>query len=123
MARPEGRNRRSQTLTDHIPAGATGRWGFTTASGARYVLDLDAMTATRLRDDVEPDWTVLHPLDRLRRDGETVPLLAFEPISVGADAYLLLQGLNEDPGVSTSRRTTPVVALRRLPADDGVVPE
>lgn len=96
----------------------TGRWGFTTSSGADYVLDLDAMTCTRLRGDVPTDWTSPWPNDRLRRDGETVVLLAFQPIEVGHDAFLLLHGVADDIEVSTNRRTTPVVALRRLPAED-----
>lgn len=96
----------------------TGRWGFTTSSGADYVLDLDAMTCTRLRGDGPTDWTSPWPNDRLRRDGETVVLLDFQPIQVGHDAFLVLHGVADEIDVSTNRRTTPVVALYRLPDEE-----
>jgi hypothetical protein len=94
--------------------GCTGQWTLRTASGATYVLDLDARTALRTSRPVRLGHDA--DVDRsLRRDGQPVPLLDMEPVRVGEPAVLTLAGLVA--GISanavTFRRTSTVTVVRR----------
>lgn len=71
----------------------------TTETGTVYLIDNEAMTATRLID---------HP-GRLRRDGEAIRLLQTVSPVVGESMVMLLD-LRRD-GVTTVRTTSPVVKI------------
>jgi hypothetical protein len=100
---------------DHLGEGdLTGCWLVQTASGSVHLLDFGSVQVTRVRAAEEPvaDFGV----SDLRRDGEAVPLLAIGPVAVGLPLAMVLQ-VRSDP-VETTRLTTPVVSIRRLPPGD-----
>lgn len=107
-------------LLDEVAHEDDGVWLVTTESGSKYVLDLDAMTVTRLAAEEPVDqqaaarWYVSLPM---RRDGETLPVvtIAGGSIKVGECARLVLGNVdNYDGYVSTIRETTPILEIRRL---------
>jgi hypothetical protein len=82
-----------------------------TESGSAHLLDLGSAQVTRLRAAEEPVPNVA--VTALRRDGEPVPLLASGPVVVGLPLAMALQVRSD--AVQTTRPTTPVVSIRRLP--------
>lgn len=95
-----------------------GAYLVTTATGSRYVLDLDNRTASRQMAATAPRKDFLDvDLSRLRRDGQTLELLMVEDCRVGEPAKLWLQ-VRTDAAV-TLRTTSPVVRIEPLVADHG----
>lgn len=78
-----------------------GRWSIATETESVYVLDLTARTAVRV--PARPN---------LRRDYETLPLLAVEPVEVGRPLVMTLD-LRGD-GIDTVRTTSLVTQIARL---------
>ena len=76
----------------------TGQYEIVTHSGARYLLNLNARTFRRLQQGMAGD---------LRRDGDSVHLLALEQCRVGARMELLID--LEVPGVDYTRRSSTMV--------------
>jgi hypothetical protein len=88
----------------------SGRYLITTATGSRYVLDLDARTMNRTMAATAPLIDFLDAgFSQLRRDGETVELLMLETCRVGVGAKYWLQ-IRED-AIPTLRMTSPVVRI------------
>lgn len=91
----------------------TGVWVIKTASGSAHRLDLDAKTAQRIQDVSRstPSPTEMWS-DRLRRDGEVLPLYRLEPVRIGQRAIWVLGEVDDYEGyLSTTRETTPVVSV------------
>ena len=82
-----------RSLTDK----SAGRWFVTTASGSRYLLDLDAHTSQRVPSVASSD---------LRRDEQPVPLLRIITCEVGVLLELVIDVRGD--GVVTYRRGTAV---------------
>ncbi len=100
---------------DHLgPTDHVGCWAVQTASGSVHLLDFGLVQVTRARAAEEPvaDFDV----SDLRSDGEAVPLLAIGPVVVGLPLAMVLQVRSD--AVKTTRLTTPVVSIRRLPPGD-----
>jgi hypothetical protein len=92
-----------------------------TSSGTAYLICLDAPRhAIRLAADTAPlgDYADLGTI-ALRRDGEQIPLMAFESLVVGERAKLLLDVRGD--GIVTVRRTTPVLSVAPLRKADHTV--
>ncbi|HVV75039.1 MAG TPA: hypothetical protein VHC43_03310 [Mycobacteriales bacterium] len=100
-------------MTERLVEGMSGRWAVRTASGAEYVVDLDARTVRRHCVGAKP--APGHALVGLRRDREPVMLVAVEHIEIGRPARLVLRGVASDQATVTCRVTTPVVTIE--PAD------
>ncbi|TDK23511.1 hypothetical protein E2F48_16095 [Arthrobacter crusticola] len=102
-------------LTDRLTDRDEGLWQVITASGTVYLLDLGPgqRTLTRLpgREKPKGDYARIE-VAGLRRDGETLPLLAVGQLQLGQPAALLLDVRRD--GIPTVRSTTPVVSIERL---------
>ncbi|MFD1210735.1 hypothetical protein ACFQ36_01600 [Arthrobacter sp. GCM10027362] len=102
-------------LTDRLTDREEGLWRVTTASGTVYVLDLTPgrRTLTRLpgRDRPQAGYARIPAAD-LRRDGETLPLLAIGQLQLGRPGALVIDVRRD--GIPTVRGTTPVVSIERL---------
>lgn len=85
----------------------SGVWEVRTETGSAYVLDLQEQTLTRLPDrdnEVYSD---------LRRDGDSIPILAIiTPPCVGFSMTLLINIRGD--GVPTLRTTSLVVSIKEL---------
>lgn len=103
-----------------------GQWVISTESGSLYMLDLDQATQTRVPDpDGLPNSPYVDSAGQsrpgagpslwaagLRRDGEPVPLIDFDPVWVGWPLAMWLDIRGD--GIRTYRSTTPVVGAQRL---------
>lgn len=102
-------------LTDRLTDRDEGLWQVITASGTVYLLDLGPgmRTLTRLpgREKAKGDYARI-PVAGLRRDGETLPLLAVGQLQLGQPGALLLDVRRD--GIPTVRNTTPVVSIERV---------
>lgn len=93
---------------------SAGRWLVSTASGTRYFLDLDELSACRIPDAdnaVDDFFSV-----EMRRDGEVLPLLGLADVHVGLPMVLLLDVRGD--GIPTIRQTTVVTGIERVVASD-----
>lgn len=101
---------------DRLDLDDRGSWVVSTKSGSQYLLRLAGDERTVVRLAIDDGHTVLEGRTVMRRDGDELPLLGLvdPPIRVGRPAYLVVGNVTDDPGyVSTTRATTPVVAIRR----------
>jgi hypothetical protein len=105
------------TLT-RITDDMDGAYCFRTSSGTLYLLDLDAdpRHIVRLRGDRPPaeDYANLAVAD-LRKDGQTIPLLAVVELCLGKRGQLFLDVRGD--GIPTYRDTTPLVSISPLLAE------
>lgn len=94
-----------------------GRWQVTTETSV-YLLDLDANRVIRVPDAGAGPPAGLAPaaIASLRRDHESVPLLALLSCAVGEPMRMMIDVRRD--GVSTLRTTTVVRHLRELTAAD-----
>lgn len=90
---------------------AGGEWEIVTETST-YIVDVDAMTATRLAGGAGSLDGSEVPRHRLRRDEVPVPLLALPEPVVGQPCDLLLDIRGD--GISTLRRTSWVCHVTRL---------
>lgn len=111
-----------------------GKVAVTTESGTRYMFDIDVHAVTRIPEavrvdewleagNIKPETELLPPgeLQRtpaLRRDGETIRLVGLGPIVIGERCVMLLDLLEAEPAVITTRETSPVVSIERVPGRD-----
>ena len=87
----------------------TGRWKVTTESGTVYLVNLDQRTLRRQHASGGND---------LRKDASVVRLIGVLDCRVGESAAFVLAGVSDDPDVVTTRQTTPVTSILRLPDVD-----
>lgn len=80
----------------------TGRWEVATASGSRYIVDLDERTLTRCQAGMD---------NQLRKDASAVRIIGMIECKVGASAEFVLGGISADPDAVTTRQTSPVTAI------------
>lgn len=92
-----------------------GRYLLTTATGSRYILDLEARALSRTMAATSPrEDHVVAGVSRLRRDGEPIELLMLEACEVGAMGRFWLQIRTDH--VPTLRETSPIVRIEELAA-------
>jgi hypothetical protein len=89
-----------------------GSWRVVTQTSA-HLIDLDALTVTRIEGAGEPTTDAEHTVSALRRDREITPLLELVRCQVGYPMQLLLR-IRDD--CVTLRRTTSVMAI--TPAEE-----
>ncbi|TQJ49283.1 hypothetical protein [Phycicoccus sp. SLBN-51] len=88
-----------------------GEWEVVTETST-YIVDVDAMTATRLAGGAGSLDGALVPRFELRRDGTAVPLWAVPAPVVGRQCDLLLDIRGD--GIATLRRTSLVCHVTQL---------
>lgn len=91
----------------------TGLWQITTATGSKYLLDMDARNVTRRMAANAPIVAFLKVgFAELRRDGESLDLLMLEKCKIGEPAQMFIQV--RDDHIPTLRTTSPVMFIGRL---------
>lgn len=89
-----------------------GRYVVITASASVYVLVVGPESSSLVRS-VQSQAVGESETVPLRRDEETVPLLGIIQLQLGCPAVFRIDVLGH--GIETTRTTTPVTAIRRLP--------
>jgi hypothetical protein len=89
---------------DQLTDSSTGCYAIVTASGSTYYLDMDARSFER--EPGEPDLV-------LRRDRETVRLVALTSCEIGMPMSLFID-LNARDVFVTTRITTPVIIIAKI---------
>ncbi|WP_370246624.1 hypothetical protein [Nocardioides sp.] len=84
-------------------------------SGSAYVVDLDERAVMRIRVADAPEELRTQDDNRLRRDGEVLPLHDLEQVRLGVNAMFVLSEVAAPASVVvTFRQTSPVVAVELL---------
>lgn len=102
-------------LITELTDAATGAYTFLTATGSRYLVELEGeRSLTRLPSDRSPIQAYGDiPASSLRRDNEAIPLIKIGRLKVGARGALVLDILGDGVTI-TVRDTSEVVSIQRL---------